>query len=807
MAEARMAVEPTPALQRVGFEVDTSKRHTQVSVTNAGVVLYVPHPYFLWRNAKRSFWRTWHKIQVAFMPVPVSVIISISAAVAIWVARSPSTSWQRSGKLADVLWKLDSLTPWASKIPTAFRVAYLAANCTGAISLVLTASQRFVLRKLLSYHGWIYERSTKSISTKLWGFVLKNIFFRRIHNMMDAYATALPILPLPKLDDTVKNYLQTIEPLLDNNPDELLRIKTLAGEFLKNEGPRLQRKLRLKWLFSDNYISDWWLNYVYLQSRTSLCINSNWYGMMYAEFMPTKSQAARTAAFVYNLLKLRKQLDTNKFEPQMLGGFVPLCMAQYDGMFSTTRIPGREQDTLRKYDSSESKHLAVIHKGKFYRMNIYDPTTNRSLTPLQLENSIMGILNSTEEANKDEAFIPALTSAERSVWADIRETHFLHHEFNRVGLDVFERAVFVLCLDDIVPTSLAREGHNYLCGNGSNRWSDKSFNLVVTKNAKVGVHVEHSWGDAPTLAHVLEWVSTSDEVKELYDADGNIRPFEEDLAAKANGTFRIYPAERIRFTVDNVLKQHVQTIHDKYVTDIADLDLDVGRFTQYGKEICKAAKCSPDGWLQMAMQLAYFRKQGHFDQTYESSMTRLFKLGRTETIRTVSTASCAFVRSMQNTALSREDRLNLLRKACDYHQKYSYDAMTGHGVDRHLFGLVVVSYGTNDPSPFLRSVFERKWKLSTSQVLTRQVPAKYHPKDTDQFHTPNGGFGPVADDGYGVSYCVFGETMFYFNVSSKKSCPDTSSTDFLQQIFKALEDMGKLVVVDKPDTAKPIKSK
>lgn len=791
MAEARMAVEPTPAMQHVGFEVDTSKKKTQVSFSKSGVVVYIPHPYFLYRNAKRAFWRSWHKVQVAFMPVPISVVLSLTAAIALWVTNSSPTSWQRSGKLADVIWRVDSCFPWSTKIPTQYRVTYLAAWVATVGCFAVTAVQRFFLRQLLSYNGWIYERATKSTKTKVWGLILKNIFFRRIQNMLDAYQGALPALPLPSIDATVSKYMTTIEPLTED-PVELERMRKLASDFLSNEGPKLQTYLRMKWLVSENYISDWWLNYVYLQCRTSLCINSNWYGMMYAEYFPTHNQAARAAAFVYNLLKLRKQLDTGTFEPQMLGGFVPLCMDQYDKMFSATRIPGREQDTLVKYENSESKHLAVIHKGKFYRMHVYDPVTNKPLTPLQLKMAISGILNSGGDESI-ESLVPALTAAERPVWADIRETHFMNHEFNRISLEAFEKSIFVLCLDDTIPSSLAEEGKSYLCGNGSNRWSDKSFNLIVTKNAKVGVHVEHSWGDAPTVAHILEWVSTSDEVRELYDKDGDIKFSDDDNEMHKKGTFKIYPAERIHFAVDNQLKQRLEDITKKYRSEIEDLDLEIGRFIKYGKEKCKAAKCSPDGWIQMAMQLAYYRTQGHFDQTYESSMTRLFKLGRTETIRTVSHDSCAFVRGMSDPNLNKQSRLKLLAKACDSHQKYSYDAMTGKGVDRHLFGLVVVSYGKNIPSPFLRAVFERKWKLSTSQVLTRQVPSQFHPKDTDPFHTPNGGFGPVADDGYGVSYCVFGETMFYFNVSSKKSCPTTDSKKFLQAIFQALEDIGNLV--------------
>jgi carnitine O-palmitoyltransferase 1 len=42
-----------------------------------------------------------------------------------------------------------------------------------------------------------------------------------------------------------------------------------------------------------------------------------------------------------------------------------------------------------------------------------------------------------------------------------------------------------------------------------------------------------------------------------------------------------------------------------------------------------------------------------------------------------------------------------------------------------------------------------------------------------------GGFGPVADDGYGVSYIIAGENNIFFHVSSKKSSSVTVSLRFM----------------------------
>ncbi len=36
------------------------------------------------------------------------------------------------------------------------------------------------------------------------------------------------------------------------------------------------------------------------------------------------------------------------------------------------------------------------------------------------------------------------------------------------------------------------------------RWFDKSFSVVVYKNGKNGLNAEHSWADAPIVAHLWE---------------------------------------------------------------------------------------------------------------------------------------------------------------------------------------------------------------------------------------------------------------------------------------------------------------
>ena len=58
------------------------------------------------------------------------------------------------------------------------------------------------------------------------------------------------------------------------------------------------------------------------------------------------------------------------------------------------------------------------------------------------------------------------------------------------------------------------------------------------------------------------------------------------------------------------------------------------------------ALLSPDAYIQMALQLAWYKCRGEFTATYETALTRMFAKGRTETIRTFTSDSRAWVLSM-----------------------------------------------------------------------------------------------------------------------------------------------------------------
>lgn len=139
-----------------------------------------------------------------------------------------------------------------------------------------------------------------------------------------------------------------------------------------------------------------------------------------------------------------------------------------------------------------------------------------------------------------------------------------------------------------------------------------------------------------------------------------------------------------------------------------DVDLELTMFTDYGKGFIKKCEVSPDAYVQLALQLAYYRDSGKLCLTYEASMTRLYREGRTETVRPVTIESAAWVKAMHDPSKTDDDRRALMHHACSVHQRGYQDAMCGKGIDRHLFCLYVISKYLELDSPFLKEVSEQK---------------------------------------------------------------------------------------------------
>lgn len=224
---------------------------------------------------------------------------------------------------------------------------------------------RQTLKLLLSYHGWMFEMHGQSSRvTKVWAICVRLLSSRR--PMLYSFQTSLPKLPVPSVPATIHRYLESVQHLLDD--EEYSRKEMLAKEFQEKTAPRLQKYLVLKSWWATNYVSDWWEEYVYLRGRTPLMVNSNYYVMDLVLMRSTDVQAARLGNAVHAMIMYRRKLDREDIKPVMALGIVPMCSYQMERMFNTTRIPGKDTDTLQHL--TDSRHVAVYHKGRFFKSGV-----------------------------------------------------------------------------------------------------------------------------------------------------------------------------------------------------------------------------------------------------------------------------------------------------------------------------------------------------------------------------------------------------------------------------------------------------
>ncbi|NXX44347.1 CPT1A palmitoyltransferase, partial [Tricholaema leucomelas] len=506
--------------------------------------------------------------------------------------------------------------------------------------VALIVTMRYSLKMLLSYHGWIFSEHGKiSAGTKLWMTLVKLFSGRK--PMLYSFQTSLPRLPVPAVKDTVSRYLESVRPLMGD--EEFQRMEGLAKDFAFNLGPRLQWYLKLKSWWATNYVSDWWEEYIYLRGRGPIMVNSNYFAMDFLHLFPTRVQAARAGNVIHAILLYRKKLDRQEIKPiLLLGSTVPLCSAQWERMFNTSRIPGLESDALQHV--KDSKHIVVYHKGRYFKVWLYHD--GRLLRPREIQQQMQRILDDDSEPQPGEEKLAALTAGDRVPWARARQAYFSHGK-NKQSLDAVEKAAFFVTLDDTEQgyreedpvRSLDAYAKSLIHGRCYDRWFDKTFTLVVFRNGRMGLNAEHSWADAPIVGHLWENVMATEYLELGYTEDGH---------CKGEINQNIPVPTKLQWEIPQECQEVIERSLSTATALADDVDFCSFLFDAFGKGQIKKSKTSPDAFVQLALQLAHYRDMGKFSLTYEASMTRLFREGRTETVRSCTVESTHFVRAMED---------------------------------------------------------------------------------------------------------------------------------------------------------------
>ena len=548
------------------------------------------------------------------------------------------------------------------------------------------------------------------------------------------FEDSLPRLPVPTLEETAKRYLKSVHPLL--NKSEFASTSKAVADFIKpgSIGPELQKRLtaRRDDPKHKNWIYEWWNDDAYLSYRDPVVPYVSYF-YSHRDDRRRRNPAKRAAAMTTAALEFKKQVDAGTLEPEYMKR-LPISMDVYQWMFNACRIPGEKLDYPVKFSHAEHKYIVVMRKNQFFKVE-YE-VAGQQLNASELEKQFKRIY---EKAEKSPA-VGALTSENRDIWYSARSELLAANSSNAAVLQAIEACAFIVCLDDAAPVTLEERAHAYWHGDGMNRWFDKPLQFVINDNGTSGFVGEHSMMDGTSTHRLNDYTNMLIFTNKLDLSDPSIRSdLPEPLALK--------------FQLNPTVTKEIHRATTDFDAVIAQHELKVQAYQGYGKGLIKKFKCSPDAYVQLVIQLAYYKMYGINRPTYESAATRRFQKGRTETCRTVSDESVAFCTSMADPETPPEHCVKAFRAALDAHVKYVSDASDGKGVDRHLFGLKkCLREGEAVPEIYKDRAFaySSTWRISSSQL-------------SSEFF--NGyGWSQVVEDGWGIAYMI-NENRYVFLLS------------------------------------------
>ncbi|KAI9060650.1 acyltransferase ChoActase/COT/CPT [Trametes sanguinea] len=632
----------------------------------------------------------------------------------------------------------------------------------------------------------------------------------------------LPRLPVPDLHKTLQKYLASLEPFLLEDESRGgpgyrtaydARVK-LVNDFEQGIGQLCQQRLlALDKQSPNNWLDDnIWLKKAYHEWRAPLIINSNWWlalgddrlvphSVRYSSNHVTSFtpwQLRRAAWLTHRVLDFKSRLERQEVYPDTTRTGLWFRHAALQ-VFNTCRIPQHGCDhfsPVPSLDDADARKLLVMAAGWTYAVDVLAPDGTPH-SPALIEARLRAVIADVEARRlrgERPVDLSILATDDRDCWADNLAHILALSPSNQKIHHTITHSVFALSLDDYAYTlpvsqrtsdpDLTAHLHNIRSGHGErpghNRWYDKPFTLIVEANTRAGVLGEHSPVDALVPSIIADYAIVQEVDEDAFGCpldENGLPPQDAAPASDVTGW------QQLDWVVDEKIVSECESAALRAKAIVDDSDNDELVFDSYGVDWIKnEARLSPDAYIQLAMQLAWYRTRGEFTATYETVLTRLFKHGRTETIRTFTTDARAWVLAMVDRDASPNTRLSLLRRALQTHTQLTREAATGRGIDRHLLGLRLMlrADAGERHELFEDELFTRSqtWKLSTSGLS-----AGYQFRGT--------GFGASYEDGYGINYMPAPESI-RFGIESKHSCPQTSTQLFKAAIADALEDMRAL---------------
>jgi carnitine O-acetyltransferase len=582
----------------------------------------------------------------------------------------------------------------------------------------------------------------------------------------------LPRLPLPTLEESCQRFLAWCAPLLD--AEELTATEEAVASYLRPESAAHALQAALEHydqsLETGSWLDEFWSSR-YLGRRDRIALNANYFCLLPASGQPQHQRAASVIAAALNYKLL---LGDERVPPDVDRG-QPLSMVQNRHLFSTTRIPGLEQDTVRSPYSADwpgppqERHVVVFCDGNLFQLDVIGPS-GRPHSLDDLTTGLEVIQAQARRAGRGQS-VGHLTTEPRAEWAASRQALITSSPHNQQVLDLIERALFCVSLEQVGPADAHQACDQLLHGDSANRWFDKALSFIVFADGTAGINVEHSSLDGITISRLADALLAQPAEEHSHQS-----------GAHRQGPPRLAAHE---FALDATRQAEIRAAALSFACHAAGTATQTLSFPDFGRQAAKALGISPDAFAQMAFQVAHHRARGYIGATYESIATRQFQHGRTEAMRVVTPESVRFVDLMNDPKADSGIRRAALRTAADSHVRRAKECQQGQAPEQHLWELQLIqkrhgqALGARQPLALYDSPGWHKMRddcLSTSATSSQNIALA--------------GFGPTGARCIGISYMLDERFSLYL------SAPANIAHDlhrFAEELKKSVPELQHLL--------------
>lgn len=635
---------------------------------------------------------------------------------------------------------------------------------------------------------------------------------------------SLPKLPIPDLAGTCERYIEALKPL--QSPRERIETRHAVDDFLRVDGPDLQEKLKSYAQGKTSYIEQFWYD-SYLNFDNPVVLNLNPFFLLEDDPTPARNnQVTRAASLVVSALEFIRAVKKEELPPDKIKG-TPLCMYQFSRLFGTARVPTEAGCQIEQ--DPDSKHVVVMCHGQMYWFDVLDDNADVIMTEKDITINLQTIIDDAVQTPIQEAAkgaLGVLSTEYRKVWSGLRDVLTREPDSNNAdSLNIVDSALFILCLDYTEPANVAALCQNMLCGTSqvekgvqigtcTNRWYDK-LQIIVCKNGSAGINFEHTGVDGHTVLRFASDVYTDTILRFARSINGqaptlwtSTSPDPSKRDPDSFGDVNTIP-RKLEWDLIPELSVAVRFAESRLADLIEQNEFQCLEFGTFGKNFITSMGFSPDAFVQMAFQAAYYGLYGRVECTYEPAMTKIYLHGRTEAIRTATDESVAFVKTFWGENPS-EQKIDALKKACQKHVNLTRECAKAQGCDRHMYALYCVwqkyvngtpGSGVSSPGysslsdgysePDVSSPGSSSDKDSLEPLEVEMKPSRdrgdstnsrareHHPLpmifadsgwdklNTTVISTSNCGnpalrhfgFGPTSGDGFGIGYIIKDESI------------------------------------------------